>query len=118
MYKCQECGRKFKTTRAAQRAADKGCPKCGGVDIDLDYEPASVRDEYPDHPREHGETPVSRRGGCKVYWETFATREEAQRAAAWAFVEAEIRERQGYDSGFCSPGSIDEVADGFEVCFL
>jgi predicted RNA-binding Zn-ribbon protein involved in translation (DUF1610 family) len=36
MFACQECGRKFKTTKAAKRAANNGCPKCGGVDIDLD----------------------------------------------------------------------------------
>lgn len=36
MYKCQECGRKFKTTKAAERASNNGCPGCGGVDIDLD----------------------------------------------------------------------------------
>jgi hypothetical protein len=26
----------FRTTAAAERAASDGCPKCGGVDIDLD----------------------------------------------------------------------------------
>jgi hypothetical protein len=36
MYACLECGRKFRTTTAAERAANHGCPKCGGVDIDLD----------------------------------------------------------------------------------
>lgn len=36
MFKCLECGRKFKTTKAAERAANRGCPGCGGVDIDLD----------------------------------------------------------------------------------
>lgn len=35
-WKCQECGRKFKTVKAAERASYNGCPKCGGVDIDLD----------------------------------------------------------------------------------
>ena len=31
-----ECGYKFKTVKAAERAAfDKGCPGCGGADIDL-----------------------------------------------------------------------------------
>ena len=35
-FKCYECGRQFKTVKAAERAADRGCPKCGGVDIDLD----------------------------------------------------------------------------------
>jgi predicted nucleic acid-binding Zn-ribbon protein len=38
MWKCLECGRKFRTTKAAERAANNGCPKCGSVDIDLDVE--------------------------------------------------------------------------------
>ncbi len=29
MFKCQECGKKFKSAR-------ESCPKCGGCDIDLD----------------------------------------------------------------------------------
>lgn len=36
MWKCLECGRRFRTTNAAKRAIDNGCPKCGGVDIDID----------------------------------------------------------------------------------
>jgi hypothetical protein len=35
LWACQECGRKFKSTAAAQCAADRGCPRCGGVDVDL-----------------------------------------------------------------------------------
>lgn len=35
MYMCQECGKRFRSTNAAERAASRGCPKCGGVDIDL-----------------------------------------------------------------------------------
>jgi predicted nucleic acid-binding Zn-ribbon protein len=35
-FKCQECGRRFRTVAAAERAVDKGCPGCGGVDIDVD----------------------------------------------------------------------------------
>jgi DNA-directed RNA polymerase subunit RPC12/RpoP len=35
-YKCLECGKKFKTTKAAENAVNNGCPKCGGSDIDLD----------------------------------------------------------------------------------
>lgn len=37
LYECLECGRKFFTTRAAERAvnSDEGCPGCGGVDIDV-----------------------------------------------------------------------------------
>ncbi len=36
MFRCLECGRKFKTVEAAENAANDGCPNCGGVDIDLD----------------------------------------------------------------------------------
>src|SRR5262249_20784568 len=42
-FKCLECGRKFKTVRAAERASMNGCPKCGGVDIDLDVSPDHQR---------------------------------------------------------------------------
>jgi len=35
-FKCYECGRKFRTVKAAERAAYHGCPGCGGVDIDID----------------------------------------------------------------------------------
>lgn len=36
-FACMECGHKFKTLKAAEKASfgDKGCPKCGGSDIDL-----------------------------------------------------------------------------------
>lgn len=34
VWACMECGRKFKTARAAARASYNGCPSCGGVDID------------------------------------------------------------------------------------
>lgn len=36
MFACQECGKKFRTVSAAERASNDGCPKCGGVDVDLD----------------------------------------------------------------------------------
>jgi predicted nucleic acid-binding Zn-ribbon protein len=46
-WKCQECGRKFRTVKAAENAAMDGCPKCGGVDIDIDTDdkPQAVKDE-------------------------------------------------------------------------
>lgn len=55
VFACQECGKKFKTTRAAERASSVGCPKCGGVDIDVDaiaerYEirnDLAIRQPYP-----------------------------------------------------------------------
>lgn len=44
-FECMECGHKFRTVKAAERAAfgDSGCPKCGASDINLgsadDYTP-------------------------------------------------------------------------------
>lgn len=35
LFRCQECGRGFRTTAAAQRAVDEGCPGCGGSDVDM-----------------------------------------------------------------------------------
>ena len=35
LCKCLECGKKFYHADAAQRASFNGCPKCGGVDIDI-----------------------------------------------------------------------------------
>lgn len=35
LFRCQECGKGFKSHLAAARAASDGCPRCGGVDIDL-----------------------------------------------------------------------------------
>lgn len=37
-FECMECGKKFRTVKAAERAASEGCPNCGGVDIDLAVE--------------------------------------------------------------------------------
>jgi hypothetical protein len=39
-----ECGYRFKTVGAAEKASfgEKGCPKCGGSDIDLAPEPAKA----------------------------------------------------------------------------
>lgn len=40
-FKCLECGHKFRTVRAAERAAFvDGCPKCGGSDVDLSVRPS------------------------------------------------------------------------------
>jgi Zn finger protein HypA/HybF involved in hydrogenase expression len=36
-FECMECGKKFYSVEAARRAmfSERGCPKCGGADIDL-----------------------------------------------------------------------------------
>jgi len=39
-YECLECGKKFYTTAAAERASYNGCPKCNGVDIEIYVSPA------------------------------------------------------------------------------
>jgi hypothetical protein len=50
MYECLECGRKFRTAQAAYKASNNGCPKCGGVDIDLAVEAsASTYSAEPDY---------------------------------------------------------------------
>lgn len=43
-WHCQECGRKFRTAKAAERAAmgDDGCPGCGGSDIDFSSPPVKT----------------------------------------------------------------------------
>lgn len=35
LFRCQECGRGFRTVTAAERATNEGCPGCGGSDIDM-----------------------------------------------------------------------------------
>ena len=33
-FRCMECGHKFRTISSATHASSKGCPKCGGCDVD------------------------------------------------------------------------------------
>lgn len=35
-FQCLECGKAFYSVKTAEKAALNGCPKCGGVDIDID----------------------------------------------------------------------------------
>ena len=35
-FECQECGRKFKSIKIAERAQEKGCPQCGSTDVDIE----------------------------------------------------------------------------------
>lgn len=62
-------------------------------------------------------TPVRVRGGCKVGWKTYTTRREAEIAAKYAAKLADWKADLGFDFGWQSPGSIEEVPGGFEVCF-
>ena len=60
-FVCQECGYKFKTLKAADRASysDSGCPKCGGSDID-------VGPHRNEHPRRSASAPGERYAGVAV----------------------------------------------------
>lgn len=43
LFECQECGKKFFSVAAAERATFRdGCPQCGGSDIDTYVIPASI----------------------------------------------------------------------------
>lgn len=35
MFVCLECGKIYRSTKAAEKAAYSGCSKCGSVDIDI-----------------------------------------------------------------------------------
>lgn len=47
--------------------------------------------------------------GCKVGWETYDNKEEAEARAERAKVEARERASRGYDFGYQSPGSVEQV---------
>ena len=34
-FQCMECGKRFRSVAAAERATRNGCPGCGGSDIDI-----------------------------------------------------------------------------------
>lgn len=34
-FECLECGKKFYNAKAAEKASNEGCPKCGGSDIEI-----------------------------------------------------------------------------------
>jgi hypothetical protein len=59
--------------------------------------------------------PVQMRGGCKVSWYYYPTKEEALRCSEWAKVEAEKMWAEGYDFGYCSPGSIVQKEPGATI---
>jgi hypothetical protein len=46
------------------------------------------------------------RSGCKVGWRYYATEAEAKACAQIAEHNGEVDRANGYDHGYCSPGSI------------
>jgi len=78
-------------------------------------EPWEIWQKYPE--------PKTFRSGIKVSWNYYETYEEAEVCAKAARHNAQIQLSQGYDFGYCSPGSIDlqpatagEYANLYEVC--
>lgn len=60
---------------------------------------------------------VSLRSGIKVSWYYYKTEDEAKEAAKVAVREGQYYAGQGYDFGYCSPGSIYKTKEGlYEVC--
>jgi hypothetical protein len=57
------------------------------------------------------------RVGRKVSWYIYKDRALAEQASVAANHNKIIGWRQGYDYGYCDPGSITQLADGrYEVC--
>ena len=55
--------------------------------------------------------PLSFRAGCKVCWRTYATLDEAKKAAEVAKDEAYEVRGMGYDFGYLMPSSISKNED-------
>lgn len=70
--------------------------------------------------REYPATPHPQRNGCKVAWRYYEKREDAEACSEVAKHNARFYESNGYDFGFCCPGSVIEThrygIDLFEVC--
>lgn len=61
------------------------------------------------------------RGGCKVAWHYYAAESDAKECAKAAMHNAKLQAADGYDFGYCSPGSIRLMEAGeykglYEVC--
>lgn len=59
--------------------------------------------------------------GCKVSWNYYRDEGKAKKCAEAAKHNASIQRSQGYDFGYCMPGSIEKVGKGeragmFRVC--
>jgi len=57
------------------------------------------------------------RTGCKVSWLIYSKLADAEAASDAALFNSQIAASQGYDFGYCAPGSIETLKDGrYEVC--
>lgn len=61
------------------------------------------------------------RSGCKVGWRYYKDSADAKKCSTAAAHNAELDAAEGYDFGFCAPGSIVKIEEGeyagmYEVC--
>jgi len=52
------------------------------------------------------------RTGCKVSWHYYRSKEDAEKCAEAAKHNARIQRWEGYDFGYCAPGSITLMKAG------
>lgn len=57
---------------------------------------------------------VAYRGGCKVSWRYYRDEDTAVKASAVAVWNGRIRRQLGYDTGYCTAGSVRRVPEGVE----
>jgi hypothetical protein len=63
--------------------------------------------------------PLEERGGCKVSWYVYATKEDCEAVKSWVQARAIRRWNDGYDAGYLSPGAISQRGDGkWEIVVL
>lgn len=56
--------------------------------------------------------PDAHRGGCKVSWNYYRDEKKARKCAEVARHNAVIALSEGFDFGYCSPGSVEKVPEG------
>ena len=75
------------------------------------------KSQYKSYPEADG-----LRSGCKVSWRYYKDRAKAEECAKAAKWNAGIQRGQGYDFGYCDPGSISKAHENslfvgmWEVC--
>ena len=53
--------------------------------------------------------PIAQRGGCKVSWNYYTNRKDADACARAAIHNARIALSEGYDFGYCAPGTVERL---------
>jgi len=102
-FSCQECGHKFRTVKAAERAmfGAAGCPKCGGSDIDLSAQAANDQSQAS-RPPASAEAPaavVQEVSATVAGAPTLAIARKCERCDGKGFVVRNVSCSGGYNRG-------------------